>query len=149
MNSYIYILALFLVLSGTQICVCEESLVSFLTWSYHNRNTCQTRAFRKATICTLFNQIHVQHSVHMISPPTIHVQESPQQLDKKPAIFALFHVLSLRACPHAIKIFLPPFNLWRCSREKTYQALQQQAWTSSHSRVWEPGNEATYMYILL
>ena len=35
----------------------------------------------------------------------------------------VYDVLSLRVHPHAIKVILPPFYLWWCSREKKYQAL--------------------------
>ena len=60
--------------------------------------------------------------------------------------FAPFPVLSLWARPPTIKVFLPPFYLWWCSRDKknTRFSTPAQLWCSC-SGVWEPGNKASQM----
>ena len=37
--------------------------------------------------------------------------------------FHSFSCSESQVCPRAIKVILPPFYLWRCSREKKYQTL--------------------------
>lgn len=121
-------------LSGTQTCVRRKSLVSILTWTWHN---CK----QKGNICALFSQLCVQCSVCTIF--------APQQLDtcsKLSATLALFPVLSFRILSHTIKVTLPPLYPWRCSRAKKYQALS--ACTTSMfmlqtGEVWQRG----YQYI--
>jgi len=43
--------------SGTWMCTCRESPVSFLTWAWRDQN--RTRVFwnRKATFCSMFNYV--------------------------------------------------------------------------------------------
>ena len=103
---------------------CGESLVSFLMWHCNQNRTRVFRTERRQFACC-----------------------SPDYASSKlPTTFAPFHVLSLWVCPDSIKVFAPPFYLWRCSREKKNTRLSMPAQLQcSRSGVWEPGpgNEAT------
>ena len=75
----------------------------FLTWPWCNQN--KIKGFR-----TERQHLHVVQPTmcSMLSVYDIHL----------PANLGPFHVLSLRVRQHAVKVFLPPFYLWQCSREK-------------------------------
>ena len=93
-----------------------ESLVSFLTWAWHNRKW-QKFAELIGCVSNIFNQLQAQCLVCM----TV----GPQQLDmwgRLPRPLALFAVLGI-VRPRTINPFLPSFLSWCHSCEKRYQAL--------------------------
>ena len=66
---------------------------------------------------------------------------------KAPRSSCLCHAISCEARASA-RLWVsvqqvPPFYLWRCSREKKYQALSACTSSISRSEVEEPGNEAS------
>ena len=63
-------------------------------------------------------------------------------VDKLPASFTVFPVLSLWVCPCTIKVSLQPLYPWRCSCEEKNTRLSLPAQLQCLlSIVWEPGNE--------
>ena len=116
--------------SGMWIHICRESLVSFLMWAWHNHNRTQSSLNRKATFCTLFNQLCVQRIF------------APNMCSKLPAICILFSCSEISGIPMH-RSLCPLLPLMVFTWEKIPGSPRLHNFNVRIPGVRKPGNEAT------